>query len=108
MDIGLPTSAEAETEAETDGRPLYAGEISPGRILAACDYLAMDLRSMSSVGISTLLPDIQFPYVRYSLRLLVNANDREAVESVLKRGYERVFEMEPPPAGSAEDEEIDE
>jgi hypothetical protein len=96
---------EAESETETDSRPLYAGEISPGRILAACSYLAMDLRSMSSVGISTLLPDIQFPYVRYSLRLLVNTKNREAVESVLKRGYERVFEMEPPPAGTAKDEE---
>ena len=99
------SSAKAEAETATDSRPLYAGEISPGRIRAACDYLAMDLRSMSSVGISTLLPDIQFPYVRYSLRLLVNTNDREAVESALKRGYERVFEMEPPPAGSVEDEE---
>ena len=97
-----------ETETETDSRPLYAGEISPGRILSACNYLAMDLRSMSSVGISTLLPDIQFPYVRYSLRLLVNTNDREAVDSALKRGYGRVFEMEPPPAGSGEDEAVTE
>lgn len=101
-------SAEADTEVETAERPLYAGEISPARILAACDYLAMDLRSMSAVGVSTLLPDIQFPYVRYSLRLLVNIHDRDAVESALKRGYGRVFEMEPPPAGSGEDEAVTE
>ena len=101
-------SAEADTEVETAEHPLYAGEISPARILAACDYLAMDLRSMSAVGVSTLLPDIQFPYVRYSLRLLVNIHDRDAVESALKRGYGRVFEMEPPPAGSGEDEAVTE
>ncbi len=97
-------SAEADTALETAERPLYAGEISPARILSACDYLAMDLRSMSAVGVSTLLPDIQFPYVRYSLRLLVNIHDRDAVENALKRGYGRVFEMEPPPAVSGEDE----
>lgn len=101
-------SAEADTEGETAERPLYAGEISPARILTACDYLAMDLRSMSAVGVSTLLPDIQFPYVRYSLRLLVNIHDRDAVESALKRGYGRVFEMEPPPVGSGEDEAVTE
>ena len=97
-------SAESDTaESDTAERPLYAGELSPARILAACDYLAMDLRSMSAVGISILLPDIQYPYVRYSLRLLVNTNDREAVEYALKHGYERVFEMEPPPAADAGD-----
>jgi len=101
-------SSEAETAVETAERPLYAGEISPARILAACDYLAMDLRSMSAVGVSTLLPDIQFSYVRYSLRLLVNIHDRDTVETALKHGYGRVFEMEPPPVGSGEDEAVTE
>lgn len=97
----------AETEAETEAirRPLYAGEISPARVLAACDYLAMDLRAMSAVGVTTLLPDIQFPYVRYSLRLLMRRQDRDGVEQALERGYERVFEMEPPPLSEVTDGE---
>ncbi|MBO5510405.1 MAG: hypothetical protein J6B24_01600 [Clostridia bacterium] len=90
------TAAAEDGEATTQA-PLYAGNISPARILAACDYLAMDLRSMSAVGVDTLLPHIQFAYVRHSLRLLVNINDRDGVERVLDRGFERVFEMEPPP-----------
>ncbi len=93
----------AETETET-ARPLYAGEISPARILAACDYLAMDLRNMSTVGINTLLPDVQFAYVRHSLRLLVSIHDRDALEYALEHGYERVFEMEPPMAESPDGE----
>ncbi len=96
------TPAESESqdgrELPTENPPLYAGTVSPARILAACDYLAMDLRSMSAVGVETLLPDIQFAYVRHSLRLLVNIRDRGAVENALEHGYERVFEMEPPPA----------
>jgi hypothetical protein len=100
----------AETEAETEAvrQPLYAGEISPARVLAACDYLAMDLRAMSTVGVTTLLPDIQFPYVRYSLRLLMSRRDRDAVEQALERGYERVFEMEPPPLSEVTDGEGEE
>lgn len=104
----LPPSAFATEEQTSNGAtaedgnttqaPLYAGNISPARILAACDYLAMDLRSMSAVGVDTLLPHIQFAYVRHSLRLLVNQHDRDGVERVLDRGFERVFEMEPPPA----------
>lgn len=94
--------AERESQAEgdplTESIPLYAGTISPARLLASCDYLAMDLRNMSAVGVDTLLPHIQFAYVRHSLRLLVNIHDREAVEHALEHGYERVFEMEPSPA----------
>jgi hypothetical protein len=102
-----PTSNGATAEdGNTTQAPLYAGNISPARILAACDYLAMDLRSMSAVGVDTLLPHIQFAYVRHSLRLLVNQHDRDGVERVLDRGFERVFEMEPPPAAEIpEDDE---
>ena len=57
----------------------------------------MDLRAMSAVGVTTLLPDIRYAYTRYSLRLLVNMTDREAVDATLEAGYGRVFEMEPPP-----------
>jgi hypothetical protein len=103
----LPPSAFAENShaSEEETQPLYAGSLSPARLRTACDYLAMDLRSMSAVGVGTLLPDIQFAYMRHSLRLLVNIHDREAVEAPLSHGFERVFEMEPPPAASESGDE---
>ena len=99
------TSSQADEGTEAEEIPLYAGNISPARLLAACDYLAMDLRNMSAVGVNTLLPDIQFAYVHHSLRLLVNLNDRDAVDSTLAHGFERVFEMEPPPMVSGTENE---
>jgi hypothetical protein len=100
--VALPPSAfatrsDSGDETDTD-TPLYAGTLSPARLLTYCDYLAMDLRAMSAVGVTTLLPNIRYAYTRYSLRLLVNQTDREAVDATLGAGYGRVFEMEPPPA----------
>ena len=100
--MALPPSAfaarsDSGDETDTD-TPLYAGTLSPARLLTFCDYLAMDLRAMSAVGVTTLLPDIRYAYTRYSLRLLVNVTDREAVDTALDAGYGRVFEMDPPPA----------
>ena len=106
--VALPPSAftaqggSAETE---EGTPLYAGTYSPARLLSYCDYIAMDLRAMSAVGVSTILPEIRYAYARYSLRLLVNVSDRDAVDAALDAGYERVFEMDPPPAASGSEEE---
>lgn len=108
--VALPPSAfaarsDSGDETDTD-TPLYAGTLSPARFLTYCDYLAMDLRAMSAVGVTTLLPDIRYAYTRYSLRLLVNQTDREAVAAALDAGYGRVFEMEPPPAAEIpEDDE---
>ena len=102
LGVALPPSAfaarsDSGDETDTD-TPLYAGTLSPARLLTFCDYLAMDLRAMSAVGVTTLLPDIRYAYTRYSLRLLVNVTDREAVDTALNAGYGRVFEMDPPPA----------
>lgn len=112
--VALPPSAftaQSGTDEATDGNsqdaPLYAGTLSPARILSFCDYIAMDLRAMSSVGVSTLLPEIRYAYGRYSLRLLVNVNDRETVDAALEAGFGRVFEMEPPPAASGSEDEAE-
>ena len=105
--VSLPPSAFAsDTTDKTADTPLYAGNLSPARILTRCDYVAMDLRSMSAVGVATLLPDIRYAYTRYSLRLLININDQVAVSNTLDRGFDRVFEMAPSAAvgGDAEDE----
>lgn len=104
---GFAHGSEAESdssEGNTANRALYAGNLSPARLLSFCDYIAMDLRAMSAVGVSTLLPDIAYAYGRYSLRLLVNIHDREAVDAAYKQGYTRVFETEPPPVPSGSDE----
>lgn len=106
--VALPPSAFASPQSseETADTPLYAGTLSPARLLSYCDYVAMDLREMSAVGISTLLPDIRYAYARYSLRLLANANDGEALNHILEQGYGRVFEMDPDsPSSTAPDEE---
>ena len=98
--VALPPSAFAAQDREetAEGSPLYAGTLSPARALAYCDYIAMDLRAMSTVGVTTLLPEIRYAYTRYSLRLLLNVSDRDAVDAALDAGFERVFEMDPPPA----------
>ena len=106
--VALPPSAFAVQNSTTETNedtPLYAGTLSPARVLAFCDYVAMDLRAMSAVGVSTLLPDIRYAYTRYSLRLLVNVGDKDAVNATLDAGFERVFEMDPPPAASGSENE---
>ena len=105
--VSLPPSAFASDSTDkTADTPLYAGNLSPARILTRCDYIAMDLRSMSAVGVATLLPDIRYAYTRYSLRLLINIDDQVAVSNTLDRGFDRVFEMAPSATvgGDAEDE----
>ena len=104
--VALPPSAFASGNAEdTSDTPQYAGNLSPARLLTYCDYVAMDLRSMSAVGIATLLPDIHYAYVRYSLRLLLNVQDQVAVSNTLEKGFDRIFEMDPSPSVSGDAEE---
>ena len=93
--VALPPAAYAQSvEAEEGTQTPYAGSLSPARLRTACDYLAMDLRSLSAEEIGSLLPDIQYAYVRHSLRLLINVRNRGAVDAALDYGFERVFEME--------------
>ena len=76
--------------------PLYAGNITPARILRACDYLAMDLREKTVEEVESILPHIRYTYVRHAVRLLVNKNDSAAVEAMQNHGFERIFEMDMP------------
>lgn len=106
--VALPPAAFATANGangDSADTPLYAGNLSPARLLNHCDYVAMDLRAMSAVGVSTLLPDIRYAYTRYSLRLLMNVKDSGAVAATLGQGFERIFEMDPPPpSGGGTDE----
>ena len=80
----------------SDTVPQYAGNITPGRILWGCDYLALDLRSVSTAEIDAILPHIRYAYVRYALRLLMVMQDSEATANALEHGFERIFEMDAP------------
>lgn len=75
--------------------PLYAGNVTPARILSACDFLAMDLRALTSEEVTATLPHIRYVYVRYSLRLLTDRQTPAATEDALSHGFERIFEMDP-------------
>ncbi len=90
--VALSLSAFAG-EIDADGEILYAGELSPGRIAAACDYLALDLRDRTATELEAILPRLQFAYVRHSLRMLVSSDTDGAVGVLLDHGFERVFEM---------------
>ena len=79
-----------------DTLPLYAGNMTPGRILLGCDYLALDLGSIESADIEAVLPHIRYAYVRYSLRILLPMRASAATSNVLERGFERIFEMDRP------------
>lgn len=86
----------ADTAADPQGEsPLYAGNISPARLLNACDYLALDLRDQPPARVAAILPNIRYAYVRYSLRLLMNPETPEGVEDALSHGFARIFEMPP-------------
>lgn len=79
-----------------DARPQYAGNMTPGRIRSGCDYLALDLGSMSTEEVDAVLPHIRYAYVRYSLRLLISMRESTATANALDRGFERIFEMDSP------------
>lgn len=84
----------AAESADSDGHTvsLYAGALAPGRVRKVCDYLVMDLRDLSAEETASLLPSIQYAYVRHSLRLLMPEGS-SAVEEALARKFERIFEM---------------
>lgn len=57
---------------DADGTWSYDRCLTPGRLLTACDYLAVDLTSVSAGAVESYLQGMQYPYVRYSLRLLIH------------------------------------
>lgn len=83
------------TGLDKDAVPRYAGNITPARILGACDYLAMDLRGLNPDRMADILPHIRYAYVRYSLRLLTDKYNPSAAGEALSHGFERIFEMIP-------------
>lgn len=96
--VALPpvcfTTEDVITGTETGKADPYAGNMTPARILSACDSIAMDLRDRSSEEVAAILPRISYAYVRYSMRLLLDVNSPAVVEDALSHGFDRIFEME--------------
>ncbi len=94
----VPTDPEADriSGIPEGTSPLYAGNITPARILNVCDYMAIDMRSLTPDEVAAALPHIRYAYVRYSLRLLVDKAAPDSVENTLSHGFKRIFEMNPP------------
>ncbi len=88
--VGVALSPACFRSGET-----YAGNITPARILSACDSIAMDLCAMTADKVSALLPEINYAYVRYSLRLLTDKNTPAIAADAISHGFTRVFEIDP-------------
>lgn len=89
--VVLPPAAFVGEVAE-DGSLVYAGSLTPGRMLTVCDYLALDLRGTGDTA-HTLLQDMQYAYVRYNLRLLTSLSEPEAAEAAVAHGFSRILEF---------------
>lgn len=62
---------EPSSVSDKDGT-IYAGSLTPGRMLTVCDYLALDLREAVFADASVGLKAFRYAYNRFSLRLLVS------------------------------------
>lgn len=98
----IDPSADAAAGIPEGTAPLYAGNRTPARVGAACDYIAMDLRDRTPDEVASILPHIRYAYTRYALRLLIDKNDPDTLEDVLSHGFTRIFEMNAP-AGEPDD-----
>ena len=104
-DIPIPPQTEATDESDTsalppvkipDGKPPhYVGDVTPARFLHVCDYLAVDLRALTTEEVDAVLPHLPYAYTRYALRLLADVNVPGIVEDMKSHGFKRVLEIEP-------------
>ena len=88
----LPIALQSDT-SQADGTPIYAGELTPARLLKVCDYLALDTAGYHTTAtIDPLLRGMQYAYVRYGLRLLMSRSHGEAVKHASECGFGRILE----------------
>ncbi len=79
-------------EVGEDGTLLYAGSLTPGRMLSVCDYIALDLRGLGG-QVTDVLQGMQYAYVRYNLRLLTAQNQPELTEAAVSHRFSRILEF---------------
>ncbi len=90
--MALYPSALEGSVAHPDGTSAYVGQMTPGRMLAACDYLALDLRQ-SGEQTEVLLKELQYAYLRYELRLLTSTETAHITQTAVDHGFSRIFEF---------------
>lgn len=81
---------ERDDEEEESPSPVYAGSLTPARILSACDFLALDLRGQEAEEADSLLYGFRYAYVRFSLRLVCAEGDSGMVSAADRHGFARV------------------
>ena len=91
LGVALHPSAFVGEQLAHDGSLIYAGNLTPGRMLAACDYLALDLRLVGT-QVGEILKGMQYAYVRYNLRLLTSLEYTDTAAYALSHGFGRIFE----------------
>lgn len=79
-------------EVADDGTILYSGSLTPGRMLAVCDYIALDLRGLGT-QVNDILMGMQYTFVRYNLRLLTVQSQPELTSTALSHGFSRIMEF---------------
>ncbi len=98
--VVLPMRAFAEQAK--DGTWTYDHRLTPGRMLTVCDGLVVNLASVPAAKVENNLQGVQYPYVRYGLRLLLNgeavipSDDPEGASLTADalayaHGYERIM-----------------
>ena len=84
------------------GDVLYGGRLTPGRMLSACDYLVLDLRTYAGAenadALEDLLSHIRYAYARYGLRLLYAEGDDAVSGAAYDHGFDRLMGTDLAPA----------
>lgn len=88
-----PSSFETDAADLYEDGPLYAGNVSPGRIAHAASYLALDLRGQDAATLEALLPHLSYTYLRHSLYLITDKALPEATDAAIRHGFLRVMEV---------------
>ena len=91
LGVSLSASAFAGDETDEDGNPLYAGSLTPGRMLSVCNYLVWDTRN-EGVFLEETLQAMQYAYVRYNLRLLMSNSNATGIANTSQHGFTRIWE----------------
>lgn len=92
LGVALYPTAFVNPLQDPSGAASHAGSMTPGRLLAACDYLVLDLRQSGDQA-EALLKAFQYPFVRYNLRLLTSPDTAHITQLAVEHGFSRILEF---------------
>ncbi len=90
--VALPLSA-LEGEPDESGQAAYVGQLSPARVAAKADFLALDLRDFSAEEIDGVLPRLSYAYTRHHLWMMTDRGSDGISDDLISHGFTRLFEM---------------